>query len=550
MLLSKNQWKFNSKFKAMKKISRISVIAAITMGALFTSCKKDAFVEINVDPNTLYSVKPEDQFLAASIGLEDDFEAYYDDYRRIMWWMQMSTDSRGNRKNFTRDVSNFNQRYGKIFYGRVGPRLADIPQLISKKPADQQAAYVYEQNIAQILMAYYAFYVSDINGSIPYTEAFQARYGGTLTPKYDTQSELFATLDQQLKDAVAALKSTPSVPQKSLGNNDPFYRGDVSKWIKAGNATRLRIAMRMTKVDINRVKTIVTDVLSNPADQMTSDADSWVLVTPGNSFGGGGNWSPVGMRAPKPTMDFMVAKGDPRLRLFYSKNLEGEWVGSYTNPDSAAAKAALYARGDTVFSTINYRLFDATAQDVDGTAPGAVGNNFYPLITYADVCFMRAELAARGLTNEDAATWYNAGIEGSMRFYDKHAKEANTEGYAPITDAEIAAYLAKPEIAFDPAKALDQIATQAYINFYKNPNEAWALYKRTGMPNASTVLKLPVLTSDGAVNTIPRRAPLGLPDLTSPNAENRKAAYDQMATDPGFGQDANDAFGRVWWDKP
>jgi len=534
----------------MKKIFKLSIVGAVMFAGAFTSCKKSAFVEDNIDPNTLYSVRPEDQFLAATIGVEDDFEAYYDDYRRIMWWMQMSTDARGNRKNFTRDVSNFNTRYGKIFYGRVGPRLADIPQLISKMPADQQEAYLYEKSIAQIFLSYYAFYVSDINGSIPYTEAFQARYGGTLTPKYDTQSDLFATLDTQLKDAVAALKSTPSVPQKSYGINDQFFKGDVSKWIKTGNAARLRIAMRMIKVDVNRVKTIVNDVLASGADQMSSVEDSWVFVAPGNSFGGGGNFNPVGMRAPKPTLDFMVAKADPRLRLFYSRNLEGQYVGSYTNPDSVAAHAAFYAKGDTAVSTINYRLFDATAQDVAGTAPAVVGNNFYPLITYADVCFMRAELAARGITNEDAAAWYNAGVTGSIKFYDVHAKDANVEGYAPVTDAEIAAYLAMPDIAYNPAKGLDQIASQAYINFYKNPNEAWALYKRTGLPNASSVLSLPVLTSDGAVNPIPRRAPLGLLDATSPNAENRKAAYDEMAQDPGFGQDPNDAFGRVWWDKP
>src|ERR1700709_2264139 len=133
-----------------RNIFKIPIAATLIVCALVSGCKKEAFVEQNINPNTLYSVSPADQFLAATIGVEDDFEAYYDNYRRIMWWMQMSTDTRGNRKNFTRDVSNFNQRYGKIYYGRVGPRLADIPQIISKLPADQQAAYLYEQNIAQI----------------------------------------------------------------------------------------------------------------------------------------------------------------------------------------------------------------------------------------------------------------------------------------------------------------------------------------------------------------------------------------------------------------
>lgn len=518
------------------------------LGALFTSCKKSAFVEDNIDPNTLYTVNPEDQFLSATIGMQDDFEAYYDTYRRIMPWMQLATDNRGNRKNFTRDVSNFNQRYGKIFFGRVGPRLADIPQLISKMPADQQAEYVHIKNIAQIFMAYYAFYVSDINGSMPYTEAFQARYSGTLTPKYDSQSELFATLEQQLKDAIGTLKAPPTVAQKSLGRYDQFFNGDATKWVKVANAVRLRMAMRMSKVDANRMKTIVTDVLSNQADQMSSDSDSWVFVARSSSFGSGGNWSPIGLRAPKPTLEFMVAKADPRLRLFYAKNIQGNYVGSYTNPDSAAAHADLYAKGDTIISNLQYRLLDAAEPDRAGNT--VVGNNFYPLITYADVCFMRAELAATSVTSENAADWYTKGVTASIQFYDLHAKEANVVDYTPVTAAEITAYLAMPDIAFNPAKAMDQIASQAYINFYKNPNEAWALYKRTGLPNNNTVLKLAVLTSDGAANPIPRRAPLGLLDLTSPNAPNRKAAYDQMAQDPGFGQDPNDAFGRVWWDKP
>lgn len=40
------------------------------------------------------------------------------------------------------------------------------------------------------MKAYYAWYVSDVNGSMPYLEAFQARYGGIKTPKYETQDRI------------------------------------------------------------------------------------------------------------------------------------------------------------------------------------------------------------------------------------------------------------------------------------------------------------------------------------------------------------------------
>jgi hypothetical protein len=247
----------------------------------------------------------------------------------------------------------------------------------------------------------------------------------------------------------------------------------------------------------------------------------------------------------------MVANNDPRLRLYYSRNLDGDYVGSYTVPDEAAANSAFYDRGDSAVSNIQQRLFDASSPDANGNVGD--GTNFYPLITFADFCFMRAELAARGVTAEDPTALYTLGVTSSITFYDERAAAAKLFDYSQataVTQTEITDYLATPGITYNPAIGLDQIASQAYIDDYKNPNEAWALYKRTGMPNSTTVLALPELLSDGSVIDVPRRAPLGLPVTTDANYDNRKAAYDLMAQDPGFGTDPNDAFGRVWWDKP
>lgn len=525
------------KFQYKKILFATSVM--LIFGA---SCKRQAFVDMNVDPAVVYDVTPSDQFLAATTTFQDDFEWYYDYYRRIMFWMQISTSQNGNPSNFTNDVSNFNTRFDKIFYGRVGPRLADIPHIIEKMSPDEQAKLVYQAKIANIFMVYYAWYTTDINGSMPYTEAFQARYGGTFTPKYDTQEELFNQFDTQLKDAINTLKTPQSVPQTSYGNYDQFYQGDVNKWIKAANALRLKIAMRWMKRDATKAKAIVTEVLADAANQMSSNADSWVLLAK-SVYTSGGNYNSDNFRAPKATVDFMNENSDPRIRLFYTKNKDGKYVGSFASPDASQdpANAALYDVEDTL-SNIQPRMFNASMNTGDGI-------NFFPIITYADYCFMRAELAATGVTSDDAATWYNLGVINSIKFYDERAKAAKLEDYVPVSQAEIDAYLLKPDVLFNPAIALDQITSQSYINFYKNPNEAWALYKRTGMPNNSTVLSLEVLKSNGAVLKIPRRAPLGEPSPSDLNYQNQKSAYDAMKQDPGFGQDFNDAFGRVWWDK-
>ncbi|MDQ2752613.1 MAG: SusD/RagB family nutrient-binding outer membrane lipoprotein, partial [Bacteroidota bacterium] len=188
-----------------------NIFITISFSALlFTACKKESFVNANIDPNVLYSVDPADQFLAAASSTQNSFEYYYDVYRNINEWMQYTTSAQGNGYNFTGvGADHFNARYG-TFYSQVGLYLSDIPALVAKMNANAQAARVYQVNIAAIFKAYYAFYVSDINGSIPYSQAFQARYGGTQTPVYDPQPALFDTLDRQIKAAVATLETTQS----------------------------------------------------------------------------------------------------------------------------------------------------------------------------------------------------------------------------------------------------------------------------------------------------------------------------------------------------
>jgi hypothetical protein len=530
--------------KIIKNIIPFFIVCIIA-----TSCKKDALVKANIDPNVLYSVDPGDQFLAAASGSQDDFEYFYDVYRDLNAWMQYTTSEQGNALNFTGVGSHFNYRYG-AFYGRVGPRLSDIPVLVSKLPADQQAQRVYEVSIAAIFKAYYAFYVSDINGSIPYSQAFQARYGGTLTPVYDPQQNLFDTLDAQIKTAVKTLETAQGSTQILYGNKDPFFGSaadEAAEWAKAGNALRLKIAMRLMKRDPAKLAAIATDVLSD-ANQMSSVADTWVL-TVGSSFAdANGNYNPTGFVASKPMIDFFTAHNDPRLRIFYRQNKDGQYVGSFTNPDISHLPqyAALYSVADTL-SPLQHRLFTPNYDENDGNGVGN-GTGFYPFLTYAEYCFLRADLAARAITTDDAAAWYTAGVTASITFYDQRATAAKISGYSAVTATEISDYLASPGVTYDAAKGTDQIASQAYIDFFRQPVEAWAWWKRTGYPNATSTLQWEALTSNGAPITLPRRAPLTLLPVTDGNYANQTAAFTQMQADAGFGT-PQDPFGRVWWDK-
>src|SRR5690606_3687135 len=200
-------------------------------------------------------------------------------------------------------------------------------------PAEEQASFAQVKAVSEILLAYYAFYTSDINGSIPFSEAFQARYGGTLTPVFDTQEQIFEQVDNIVKAAVSSLK-TNTANQVALGNNDPFFGGNATNWIKTGNALRLKVGMRLMKRNPTRLATIANEVLAE-SDQMSSIADSWMLKTGPSYADANGNWNPSGFLAGKPIVDFMKSKDDPRLRIYFRPNKDQDYVGSWTSPDEA-----------------------------------------------------------------------------------------------------------------------------------------------------------------------------------------------------------------------
>lgn len=565
--------------KTYKKI--IFSVSVVVMGTM-ASCDKKEFAEINVDPDALTDVPPENQFANGTRGIMgQDFEAFYDYYRRIMPWMQYATDLRGNLGNFTTNIDNFSNRYGTLY--NAGAQLNDVEKLVEKMSPSEQARFVHMIRIARIMKAYYAFYVSDIYGSIPYSDAFKARYGGTLTPAYNSQQELFGLLDAEIKEAVGVLKQTQTAPQVGLGANyDLFYAGATDKWVKAGNALRLKIAIRQLKSDQAKATTIINEVIAMGAgDLMSSNEDGWVFKA-NVAFTNGGNWNPENLKASKPIVDFMWDNADPRLDAFvapngYSKtNIDllvadkqlpagtlvpaRRYLGSYTSPDQAsnvAIRARYYTTktvksGDNniVVDTLSYvqrRLFQPYYPDASGV--NGTGFSILPVITYSEYCFMRAEVAARGIGAADAKAWYEKAVVSSINWYDKVASDSKLTDYTAVTQAEIDAYLLKPAVAYDAAKGLEKIASQAYLHFMKQPAEGWATWKRTGFPNATSVLALPVLTNNNAVLTIPRRAPLSLLNENDQNYANKKAAYDAMAQQPGFGSNPQDATGRVWWDK-
>ena len=188
---------------------------------------------------------------------------------------------------------------------------------------------------------------------------------------------------------------------------------------------------------------------------------------------------------------------------------------------------------------------------------------FTPLITYPEVCFMLAEIAFKdgsAKAGKDALTWYRDGIRASMEQYQNwavkmgvpSAMNKNSDNYNPITTADINTYLARTEFQ---SVSLEKIITQQWVNLFMRPEEAWATWKRTGLPAfkaqptpAGGVAFLEELKTGGEQLFIPRRGVLPTPNTA--NITNFNAAVDALKADPNYGTAVDRTEGRIWWDKP
>jgi hypothetical protein len=337
--------------------------------------------------------------------------------------------------------------------------------------------------------------------------------------------------------------------------------------------------MRLMKRNPAQLTAIANQVLSDPIGLIGSIADDWIFYS--TTVGNGGNSNPVNQAnysGEFNTVNFMWKAQDPRIRIFYqqsgintedifdSAQAQGAipaavtWDGQPYRGQYASPAASQDPTKSYYFQTLSfsYKGITQSLHYPSIIEPGLTyyaynassgGINMFPVITYADVCFMRAELVARGLSSDPltAQELYNNGVAASITNYDSWGKNTLLPDYVPLGANEISNYLAQPGIAYDPANAIEQICDQEYLNYYVNANEEWALIKRTGYPSATgNILKL---ESVSAYGVMPRRYQAIQPALGDLNYTNETNAIDSMALDPNYGV-PTDMTGRVWWDQP
>jgi hypothetical protein len=216
-----------------------------------------------------------------------------------------------------------------------------------------------------------------------------------------------------------------------------------------------------------------------------------------------------------------TADDDPRLMIFT------EGVNGNTDPlaqkgmpnglDAGTLDAYTGIVGSNpaqLFSVVNMKLLDRSEP--------------YLLMSYSEVELLLAEAAERGIGTVpgSAASHYDAGVKAALQMYLPY------DASFVVSDAAVTTYLGNNAYAGGSA-GLAQIGTQMWLTKFLNWWEAWADYRRTGLP-ALTEINYPGNITGGK---IPSR-------LRYPSHE---VATNEANMNTG-GTSPNTPLGKVFWD--
>lgn len=443
-------------------------------------------------------------------------------------YMMTPNPFQDNRNNMTYDLlDSWDDDAWLTAYGSVMPNCKFVMDNARGKYLDFYAW-------AQLLKVIAMHRISDIYGPIIYTH--YARINDDHSIDYDSQQQAYTAFFKDLDSAITTLTHfADSTGTRRFADFDLSYKGDYIKWIKLANSLRLRLAIRISKVDPVKAKQEGEAALSHPYGLISTVADNFNIdispaTHPVNVICN--SWNDIRMGAPMESI--LTGYHDPRLPYYFR---------------STDTK-------DSVYHGIRNGIAIPSKDTYKGFSKLALLPSHIQLLTAAEVYFLRAEAALYGWKGAgDAASNYEQGVYLSFQQYGITAAyndyiHNSTYVSKPYIDPQnannnIDTPLSKITIQWDDhattACKLERIITQKWIAVFPDGQEAWSEFRRTGYPRLFPIV---VNNSGGKIptETFIRRIPFIQFEYTTNQAGVNRA----IATLKG----ADNGGTRLWWDLP
>ncbi|MEK6482421.1 SusD/RagB family nutrient-binding outer membrane lipoprotein [Catalinimonas sp. 4WD22] len=485
----------------MKNIRKTLILfLALVVGGCYD------FEEININPNEPTSVPTSQLLTSAQRNLVKEVFGNNSNFGESSYaniYMQYLANLRGGFDGIYLDVqSDFADFYQE--------GLIDLQEIIRLNNDPELAVSVSESGsnnnqiaVARILRAWAFSNITDIWGDIPYFEALAGL--DQVLPTYDPQELIYEDLIKELSEASTQieLEGTPV-------EGDIIFGGDMENWQLLANALKMRLGLRLSKVDPAMAQEVVQEAYQAG---LPSDNSQNALYRFSASAG---NNNPMYYRffisvpnlgVSNTMVDKLIELNDPRLAYYADVAALGDNAGEYIGMPYGIDRSKGSGIRDEAVSWPD-------AEKVLGAASP------FTILSYAEVSFMKAEAASRGWIDGDAETYYKTGIRASLEYWGVPEEQINT-------------FMEEPSIAFNASEPLASIGEQKWISFYMQGIQAWSEWRRLGYPELAPA---PDAMSG---RSIPRRKGYPPSELTL-----NKANYDAAISRQGPDNMAT----RVWWD--
>jgi len=477
-------------------MSKTLAACIIAFSSFMISCTKD-FEETNTDPNRIDQISPGTLlnpiiYEVAGFNMGRSDQITFD-------LMQVALPFPSITGGIHRyDLSD---NIGNSTWNTYYRWITNVKEMYAAAVKAQDPNY---QAIAITLNAWIYSNLTDAFGDVPMDEAGRGDEQ-IFQPKFNKQQDIYPKL---LKDLDSANRMFITSKPMIYGT-EILFANNVTKWKKFCNSLHLRLLLRLSKKTELDVYTKIRAMVSNPTEYpiFTSNAEAAVLslsgITPLVSPWGRPIDFTLFRAAGKFFLDSLNAFNDPRRPKFASeaRNKTGNTVIGYKGIPSG------YTGSENQFDYIPSNVQQALV-----TAPMIV-----PILPYAEVEFIKAELEWKSGTNAAAKTAYERGVKAAI------------EQWGAVMPAD---YFTNPNAAYNGTLA--RIMLQKYYALFFVDFQQWFEHRRTDLP------VLPV--EAGMLNNkqIPARFEYPLPVRT-----NNPTNYAEAVTWMG----ADEINTKVWWQK-
>ncbi|MBS9525224.1 SusD/RagB family nutrient-binding outer membrane lipoprotein [Litoribacter alkaliphilus] len=478
----------------MKKLN--TFIMALILGLGSFSCVYD-FDELNTNPNLVDRISPGTLLNPIIYGVSSFNTSRADAFTfQLMQVALPFPSAAGGVHRY--DIT---EAAGNSTWNTYYRWLINIKEMEASAIENQDPNY---EAIALTLRAWVYSLLTDSFGDVPFHEASRAE-DGILRAKFDGQEEIYAALLEGLERA----NSLYDLQRSMIFGEDILFQNNVSKWQKFTNSLHLRLLMRISNREETGALSKMAQIIQQPEQYpvFNSSDDSAILRITGVAP----NLSPWGRAIDFTTframseffIDNLNELEDPRRSKFsiQARDLDGQTAIGFKGIPSG------YISNESAFEFIPSNHNIALVQ--------------VPMIslimTYAEVEFIKAELAQKGVISSNPEAHYQAGVEAAMNHWG--------------IDLPLG-YFDNPAASYDGT--LERVMLQKYLALYFNDYQQWFEYRRTGYP---VLPKQPGMLNNQQV-PVRFRYPV---DVQIHNRSNYQEAVARMG-----GDDINT---KVWWEK-